>query len=287
MTERSHNDAKARTLSDMMGPLGDRTETCKEHGEFTATGTRIGKREIWTICPDCKEARLATERQAEAQALAERAQMQMEKLLGEAAIPKRFLERSLDNFHAGTPEQHAALKIAREFAESFAAHAERGDSLVLSGLPGTGKSHLATAILQAIMPTYCGLYTTASNVIRTVRGTWRKDSESSETRVLNAYADTALLVLDEIGVQYGTDGEQTILFDVLDRRYREQRPTILLTNQDRAGFKTFVGERVYDRLTETARWVSFDWASYRPKARNEFGKVAPINEPKFNRDERA
>jgi len=78
-----------------------------------------------------------------------------------------------------------------------------------------------------------------------------------------------LLVLDEIGVQYGTDGEQTILFDVLDRRYRDLKPSILLTNQDKAGFKQYIGERVFDRLTETSKWVAFDWQSYRATARRE------------------
>jgi DNA replication protein DnaC len=47
-------------------------------------------------------------------------------------------------------------------------------------------------------------------------------------------------------------------------------PTILLTNQAKLGFKEFIGERSYDRLTETSRWVSFDWASYRPQARKDF-----------------
>ncbi|MNL85189.1 DNA replication protein DnaC [compost metagenome] len=76
-------------------------------------------------------------------------------------------------------------------------------------------------------------------------------------------------MLDEIGVQYGTDGEQTILFDVLDRRYRDMKPSVFLTNQDKKGFKEFIGERTFDRLTETSRWVPFDWASYRPQARKE------------------
>lgn len=79
----------------------------------------------------------------------------------------------------------------------------------------------------------------------------------------------SLLVIDEVGVQYGTEGEQTILFDVLDLRYRGMLPTILMTNQDLSGMKGFLGERTWDRVRETCRWVPFDWESYRPVARNE------------------
>ena len=117
-------------------------------------------------------------------------------------------------------------------------------------------------------------YTTALDLVRAVRDTWRRDSDRSELQLLNYLERLDLLVIDEIGMQYGTDGEQTILFDVLDRRYREVRPTILLTNQDKAGFKQFVGERTFDRLAETCRWVAFDWESYRPTARKAAQEAA-------------
>ena len=104
-------------------------------------------------------------------------------------------------------------------------------------------------------------------MIRAVRETWRRDSEQSEREVLRYFASLDLLVIDEIGVQYGTDGEQTIIFEVLDRRYRDIRPTILITNQDKGGLVQFVGERTFDRLIETSRWIAFDWPSFRPAAR--------------------
>lgn len=250
--------------------LGIRIESCLTHGDYTATGTRyMGRREIWTGCAFCAAERTLRERQSEAERLATATRARMESMIDDAAIPLRFIGRSLANFRAETKEQKQALMVSQDYARTFAANLRSGKGLIFSGLPGTGKSHLATAILQAIMPEHNGLYITCMGVIRAVRGTWRKDSEKSESQVLNALGGADLLVLDEIGVQYGTDGEQTILFDVLDRRYRDMRPTILLTNQGMDGFKSFVGDRSYDRLTETNRWVAFDWGSYRPQARKE------------------
>lgn len=265
-----HINKLGMTGDTMRTPLGDREAECEQHGLYLSAGVRyFGKREVWTPCPPCEEARIAAERQAEAQAEAERERQRLEHLIGEAAIPARFIGRTLDNFQAVTEEQRAALAVVREFAANFETHRRKGSTLILSGPPGTGKSHLATAVLQALMPQHCGLYTTCMNVIRAVRGTWRKDSERSETEVLHIYARVPLLVLDEIGVQYGTDGEQTILFDVLDRRYRDMQPSIFLTNQNKKGFAEFIGERTYDRLRETSTWVAFDWPSHRPQARRE------------------
>lgn len=267
-----HGQVAARIAGDapLSASLGERKADCQAHGIYIASGTRfMGRREIWTGCPDCKESALAAERQAEARQKAESARLRIEAMLEGAAVPARFIGRTFENFKAATDKQRAALQAAQAFAEGFEGHLKRGSGLILSGLPGTGKSHLAAAVLQAIMPTHCGLYTTCMGVIRAIRGTWRKDSEKSESQVLHMLGTVPLLVLDEIGVQYGTDGEQTILFDVLDRRYRDMMPTILLTNQDKDGFKQFIGERSFDRLTESCRWVAFDWASYRATARKE------------------
>jgi DNA replication protein DnaC len=65
-------------------------------------------------------------------------------------------------------------------------------------------------------------------------------------------------VLDEVGMQYGTDGEVTILAEVLDRRYREQRPVIVVTNQPRKGLAEYIGERAMRRIDELCRWVLFE-----------------------------
>jgi DNA replication protein DnaC len=250
-------------------PLGEKQMTCVKHGEFTATGRKLFRREVWSLCPACEDERKQQE-QAEREArAAELARADLEAKLDQAAIPARFIGKTLDNFNADTEAQKYALTVARDYLENFDQRAKRGEGLILSGMPGTGKSHIAGAILQGLLPKRVGFYTTCMGIIRSVRGTWRKDAERSEAEVLRTLREVPLLVVDEIGVQYGTDGEQTILFDVLDGRYRDLQPTVLLTNQDRAGFKQYLGERAYDRLTETSRWIPFDWPSYRLQARRE------------------
>lgn len=270
MEHSSDGFRSAADLVPMRTPLGDKTVACSQHGDYVSTGTRyLRNREIWTQCPDCEEQRLAALRQAEAEEKAKAEQERMERCLAEALIPRRFIGRTFDSFVADTPEKRRALAVCSEWAAAFESHLKRGSSLILLGHPGTGKSHLAGAILQAIMPAHVGMYTTAGNIIRMVRSTWRRDSDRSEGEVLGIYGGLPLLVIDEIGVQYGTDGEQNILFEVLDRRYRDMLPTILLANQSKDGIKQFLGERAYDRLTETGRIVTFEWESYRPQARKE------------------
>ncbi|RYF72801.1 MAG: ATP-binding protein, partial [Comamonadaceae bacterium] len=260
-------------------PLGEIVRECARHGSYPSNGVRyLGIREIWSECPDCAEARIAAERHAEAERKAAYAQAAIEKMIGQAAIPARFIGRTFDNFHAVTTQQRETLWVVRDFVDNFEANSKSGNSLLFEGLPGTGKTHLALAALQTIMPAHLGLYTTCMGLIRAVRGTWRKDSECSEQHVLNTYAEVPLLVLDEIGAQNGTDNEQTLLFEVIDRRYRDMRPTIFLTNQNIPGLKDYIGPRAFDRLRETARVVSFTWASYRAAAREQSGNDSTFNQ---------
>jgi DNA replication protein DnaC len=246
-------------------PAAIRTAVCPEHGEFESRNI-IGR--VWSKCVECE----AVARQAREEVEAKQAQAAMERRHAErlhfARIPARFVGRTFDTFKAETEAQKHAQAVARDFAEQFADNHKHGRGLIFSGLPGTGKSHLAAAILQTMLKRdVC--YVTCLDMIREVRGAWRKDSDRSELEVLGTLGGIDLLVIDEVGVQYGTEGEQTIIFDVLDRRYRDVLPTVILTNQDKAGFKAFIGERTFDRLTETCRWVPFDWSSYRAQARKD------------------
>lgn len=241
----------------------ERQASCPEHGAYLSRNI-FGR--IWSRCPTCEAERASEERAAAQAQERQAAEERHQRMLASATIPARFIGRTFDNFVADTDEKRHALTLTRDFAENFAENSRRGLGLILAGKPGTGKSHLAGAVLQAVLSPHVR-YVTCMDLIRMVRETWRRDSDKSEQQVLRYLTELDLLVIDEIGAQYGTDSEQNIVFDVLDGRYREVKPTILLTNQNTAGFKQFVGERTFDRLAETCRWVPFPWPSYRPTAR--------------------
>lgn len=252
--------------------LEPREAVCPKHGDYISKGTRfkVGRRmEIWSPCEGCAADKAEERREAEEVERQLRAKAKLEEMIGAAAIPIRFIGRSFENYRAAEPSQQAALTAAREYAEGFDKHASTGESLLLLGKAGTGKSHLASAILQAIMPKHCGMYTTASDVIDMVRETWRRDSEKSQGKVLHMLSSVPLLVIDEVGVQYGTESEQNTLFQILDRRYRDRKPVILMANLKPAELQALLGDRVYDRLREVSRVVLFDWESFRPTARRE------------------
>lgn len=249
--------------------LGTRDAVCPSHGGYVATGRKLGSREVWTTCPACNSEREAAEQAERDREAAAALARRREAAIGLACIPQRFRGLSFDSYAAETPQQRRAVMRMRDFAKRFDEHRKRGTGVVLAGKPGTGKTHLVAAVLLELVGGQAWVqYMTCMGLIRMVRDTWRRDSERSEKDVIRMLGEQIdLLVIDEVGVQYGTDSEQNILFEILDRRYAELKPTLLVTNQDKEGFKSFIGERVADRLSQTHEWLVFDWPSYRKQAR--------------------
>lgn len=240
-----------------------RPDFCEKHGDFTAENW-LGS--IWTGCPTCEaEARKAENEKAE-EARRRNEVLRWRASVGSAGIPDRFREKSLDSFVAETPEQQRALRSAQRYASEFDEALRTGRSLMFLGKPGTGKTHLAAGIALQLMRDQSRrvLFTTVLRAVRRVKDTWVKGCNKSESDVIREMVLPDLLILDEVGVQFGSDFERNILFDLLNERYEACKPTLILSNLSLEEVGDFLGERIMDRLRENGgRAVLFSWESHR------------------------
>jgi DNA replication protein DnaC len=176
------------------------------------------------------------------------------------------MSRRLKTYVAETEGQRRALSFAETYADNFDDALATGRSAVFIGKPGTGKTHLAIGIGLRIMHRdgRSVLFSTVMRTIRRVRNTWVRNAEESETEAIAVFTRPDLLILDEVGIQYGSEAEKLLIFDVINERYESRRPTLLLSNLDLAGVRAYLDERVYDRLREDGgEVVVFDWESHR------------------------
>lgn len=186
---------------------------------------------------------------------------------GDLAIPPRYAKKGFNDFVV-TDDNRANFEFMRDYAKHADAACASGRSLILLGNPGTGKTHLACATLRVFRDKgYSGLYTTVERMIQMIRATW--SSDESEADAIRRFVDVDLLVLDEVGVQSGSDNEKKLLFSVLNGRYENVKPTILMGNLTMDGFNSYLGERVIDRLRENdGRAFVFDWHSFRSQTKS-------------------
>ena len=242
-----------------------RAEACDTHGSFESRNLFSN---VWSKCPQCAADKQATDqREAEEKAALLRHQA-WQKKLGEAVIPERFRNRTLDSYIAKTEGQQRALAFAIDYATRFDDLFEKGRGAIFCGKPGTGKTHLAVGIgLHIIQRNRLVLFITAQRMFCRIKDSWRKDACESHGDVIRLLVHPDLLILDEIGVQFGSKFEEEALFDVMNERYEKRKPTLLLSNKNAQEVRAFIGERVYDRLKEDGGvCVPFDWQSFRGAA---------------------
>ena len=65
-----------------------------------------------------------------------------------------------------------------------------------------------------------------------------------------------LLVIDDMGAEYGTDWVVNKVDSIITHRYNELLPTIITTNLTKEEMKGRYMERVYDRLKQTSLMFS-------------------------------
>jgi DNA replication protein DnaC len=246
---------------------------CSKHGQFYIRSINLGWRTtVLDKCPKCVREESDAELAAiEAKERAER-QAKIDARLNQAGIPALLRDRSFGNYDADTREKINACSKFISLAEKFDLHLKTGTVLVGMGKVGTGKSHLACAVANYVMARgYTAYYTSTARLFTKIRGTWAKSSEISEEQLLRQFEQIDLMILDEVGLQRGTDDEQRTLHELLEARRLNCRPTILLTNLDGANLKAFLGERFLDRLSESGVSVKFDWESHRKQSRDVGG----------------
>lgn len=261
------------TLKPVRIEIVELTGTCEHHGPWTNPVPSVVAKRMEGRCPVCvTEAAESKDRElAKAQRTAQvgKRASHMRRLFDGADIPKRFAQRSFDNYRIedGNQAQAEALQRASKFAKNFPKAMERGANFVFCGKPGTGKTHLACAIGNAVISQHgaSALFVTVFDVIQRVKSTY-SDKDQSERTVMNSFVDQDLLILDEVGVQFGTDFEKVIITDIINRRYNDMRPTIILSNLDETELGDYLGARVMDRMFEGGGGViAFSWGSYRAK----------------------
>ncbi|WP_273536819.1 ATP-binding protein [Pseudomonas sp.] len=254
-------------LEAKFGIVAKELAVCEEHGEYAAIISK--HREGPSGCPACADAMQRVK--DEERIAAERVKIAADRLagrLGAALIPARFRDRSFDSFIADLPKQKKALATCKGYAENFAEHFAAGRCLLLLGNVGTGKTHLATAIANHIIRTTSGtaVYRTVGGILQHIKGSFSRDSDYSEAEAFAAYTKPSLLIIDEVGATKPTEFELATLFAIINGRYEEKLPTVVISNLSAAELPDALGERCVDRLREGGGiGVGFNWESERSK----------------------
>ncbi|HEV2210216.1 MAG TPA: ATP-binding protein [Verrucomicrobiae bacterium] len=190
----------------------------------------------------------------------EREEMELRERLHGQGVPKNLLRATFENWKPHNKAEKANLAAVREFAETV-----RTGFLILTGDVGTGKTHLAVSSMRLFKHPFL---IRQNLLLLRLRDTYRnRDARDPIADCKKA----ELLVLDELGLSGGGRDELPMLHEIIDYRHGEQQPTIITSNLTWGELKTALGERIADRLAESAfKVLTFGGASHRPERRKDY-----------------
>ena len=175
-----------------------------------------------------------------------------------------MLNWTLENDNGRSPQMHHAQR----YVEQWQTMRTENLGLLLWGGVGTGKSFLAGCIANALMELEVPVrITNFARILSELNSCF-----SGRNEVVDKLCRYPLLIIDDFGMERGTEYVLEQIYNIVDSRYRSRKPLIVTTNltldeirrpQDTAH------ARIYDRLLEMCVPISCIGVSFRKETAQE------------------
>ena len=168
-----------------------------------------------------------------------------------ARLPSKYEGYTFQDYKV-TNDNERAIRIAKDYVRD-----KPSKSLYFYGGYGTGKTFLAALIAKEFINAGKSvMFGDMPDLLDELKSTF--DSAGMTTaELLNRYCDCDLLVMDDVGAGQLTAWNVGITYQIINRRYNENKATLITSNLDLDALKErfkrveeFAGGRIVSRLSE-------------------------------------
>lgn len=177
-------------------------------------------------------------------------------------MDEKLIQARLSTF-TETEDNARLLKIVQNYISNFDKMLSENQGLLLWGPVGTGKSYAAAVIANELLDRRTSVVMTSFIKILKEVGTF--DTDNGKIEKIN---QSKLLIIDDLGAERGTDYTLERVYDIIDSRYRSNKPIILTTNLTMEQMKNCDDiryNRIYDRIFEMCYPVKVTGLSWRKR----------------------
>lgn len=158
------------------------------------------------------------------------------------------------------------LESSQRYVREFGGQSQ---SLLFTGAPGLGKTHLSLAIAEGVARAgHLVMYVSAPHLMDQLElGKFQKDDAALEFREVIFGCD--LLVIDDLGTELVTRYTQAEVYDLVNHRLNTGKPTIINTNLGLQEIERTYSSRVHSRLAGMYAVVQFRGRDIRLQKKQE------------------
>lgn len=153
--------------------------------------------------------------------------------------------------------------IARNFAENWKKTKELNAWLLLYGKIGTGKTHLAACIANAVIDQCLRVrMTNFQTLFDRIVGAFSENKEA----VYDEIRTYDLLIIDDLGIERDTSTMKEVVYSIINTRYQSGKPCVITTNLSMEHLKNpedVMLERIYSRILEHSVPMKFTEGKFR------------------------
>ena len=197
----------------------------------------------------------------------------LDKLRVASLLGDRYKDTTFDNTDLNRPEDfQRAFQRCRKFCQIPDVALENGYGMYIYGESGTGKTHLTACMCNELVSQYrqC-LFTNFFEIAKLIQSTWNGNTDSPN--VIKRICEVDFLFIDDLGTEALTkNGEDNWLqgqvFDVINKRYNDKKPTIFSSNYSMNELISQRGmmKKTVDRIGEmSTAMIKLQGESYRRK----------------------
>ncbi|MBO5141014.1 MAG: ATP-binding protein [Peptococcaceae bacterium] len=184
-------------------------------------------------------------------------QERIQNIIEQSGMSAAMQQYRFENFYLDGFDKPEDIQKKVEWCKQFARQIVNGtcnDSLFLRGDVGRGKTHLSSAIANAVLAGgKTVIYKRAADLFDMIRRYKYEESTQRWHEVLNQLISCDLLVIDDLGAERTTDFVTEQLVLLLEERNYRNKPWIINSNlklsQIQDSYNTRVSDRIMDRAT--------------------------------------
>ncbi len=159
------------------------------------------------------------------------------------------------------------ISKAKTYAEKWSDMLSKNIGLLLWGEVGTGKTYFAACIANALVENYVSVkMTNFSTILNDLF------YENDKNQYIDRLNNHSLLIIDDLGIERDTEYALEQVYNIIDARYKSNKPLIVTTNLTITEIKNPVDtahKRIYDRVLEMCVPVKFDGENFRQQKATE------------------